>query len=491
MKISNYIFLSFLFIIFLFSITTYLNFRLSKAVDENAEYLSRSSKIIRNSGRFQRNMLNMVNGLRGYLLTKEKYFIDTYDSAVNGNISILNDLLITLTDSGQIKLLAGIKNLNDIWVDKYTEPLREAKSLASLSDSNLIIFNKLYKERFLSDGEKDIQAALQQKFRDLSNSEYDIREKRSLILVSSVRNTRQITLILTILSVLTGLVVVTFLIKRITKRISKMVNMADSIASGNYNVNMNDTGKDELSALAFSLNHMANELSKNISLLKTKNEELDQFAHIVSHDLKGPLRGIDNVISWIEEDHKHELTPKIDEYMQIIKGRILRMENLIHGILSYARTDKELMEKENVDVKALVDEVLQSLPLKPGLRVEVGELPLIYTERIPLIQVFSNLISNALKYNDKQSGLIRVYYKEHPGHYEFFVDDNGPGIAQNYHKKIFTIFQTLQERDSFESAGVGLAIVKKILDARKETIKLSSSEGRGSVFSFTWAKSKK
>lgn len=491
MKISNYIFLSFLFIIFLFSLTTYLNFRLSKAVDENAEYLSRSSKIIRNSGRFQRNMLNMVNGLRGYLLTKEKYFIDTYDSAVNENISILNDLLITLTDSGQIKLLAGIKNLNDIWVDKYTEPLREAKSLASLSDSNLIIFNKLYKERFLSGGEKDLQAALQQKFRDLSNSEYDIREKRSLILVSSVRNTRQISLVLTILSVLTGLVVVTFLIKRITKRISKMVNMADSIASGNYNVNMNDTGKDELSALAFSLNHMANELSKNISLLKTKNEELDQFAHIVSHDLKGPLRGIDNVISWIEEDHKHELTPKIDEYMQIIKGRILRMENLIHGILSYARTDKELMEKENVDVKALVDEVLQSLPLKPGLRVEVGELPLIYTERIPLIQVFSNLISNALKYNDKQSGLIRVYYKEHPGHYEFFVDDNGPGIAQNYHKKIFTIFQTLQERDSFESAGVGLAIVKKILDARKEIIKLSSSEGRGSVFSFTWAKSKK
>lgn len=491
MKISNYIFLSFLFIIFLFSITTYLNFRLSKAVDENAEYLSRSSKIIRNSGRFQRNMLNMVNGLRGYLLTKEKYFIDTYDSAVNENISILNDLLITLTDSGQIKLLAGIKNLNDIWVDKYTEPLREAKSLASLSDSNLIIFNKLYKERFLSGGEKDLQAALQQKFRDLSNSEYEIREKRSLILVASVRNTRQISLILTILSVLTGLVVVTFLIKRITKRISKMVNMADSIASGNYNVNMNDTGKDELNALAFSLNHMANELSKNISLLKTKNEELDQFAHIVSHDLKGPLRGIDNVISWIEEDHKHELTPKIDEYMQIIKGRIVRMENLIHGILSYARTDKELMEKENVDVKALVDEVLQSLPLKPGLRVEVGELPLIYTERIPLIQVFSNLISNALKYNDKQSGLIRVYYKEHPGHYEFFVDDNGPGIAENYHKKIFTIFQTLQERDSFESAGVGLAIVKKILDARKEIIKLSSSEGRGSVFSFTWAKSKK
>ncbi len=461
MKISNYIFFGFLFILLLFSINTFINFRLSQAVNENAGYLSSSANIIRHSGRFQRNVLNMVNGLRGYLLTNQNYFVNNYDSAAAENAEILADLSITLSDDGQLNLLKEIIVLNDKWLEEYAEPLRQAKSLASISDSNLIVFNKLYKESLASGHEKDIQELLHQKFRDLINFEYAKREQKISKLVSSVRNTRQISFVLTIVSVVTGLVVVTFLIRRISKRIFKMVRMADSIASGNYNVNMSDTGKDELSALAFSLNHMANELSKNISLLQSKNEELDQFAHIVSHDLKGPLRGIDNVVTWIEEDHKTEISPKVEEYLGIIKGRVVRAQNLIDGILSYARTDKELVEKENVDVTGLVQEVLQGLPPDPDVNIEIGVLPSVFTERIPLLQIFSNLINNAIKYNDKSPGVIKVYYQDYPSHYEFFVQDNGPGIAENYHKKIFVIFQTLQPRDSFESTGVGLAIVKK------------------------------
>lgn len=488
MKIANYIFIGFLSIIVLFSITTFINFQLSKAVDENAAYLSRSGSIIRNSGRFQRNILNMVNGLRGYLLTSEKYFIDTYDSAANENSKILNDLLITISDSAQIKLLQQIIALNEKWVDEYTEPLRQAKSLANVNDSNLVVFNKLYKERFSSGSEKKIQGMLQQKFRDLTNFEYDLREKRSLKLISAVSNTRRISLILTLLSIIAAFAIVNILVKRISRRISKMVKIANSIAQGNYGVVLKDPGNDELSALALSLNHMSQELSKNIALLERKNEELDQFAHIVSHDLKGPLRGIDNVITWIEEDHKDEITPNVNEYLGIIKGRVRRAHNLIEGILSYARTDKELWKKENVDVGVLVQEIFQSLPLTPLIKTEVAELPTFSTERIPLLQVFSNIISNAMRYNDKDSGLIKVYYKEYHIHYEFFVEDNGPGIAEVYHKKIFQIFQTLKERDTFESTGVGLAIVKKILDARKERIKLLSRVGEGSVFSFTWSK---
>ena len=146
------------------------------------------------------------------------------------------------------------------------------------------------------------------------------------------------------------------------------------------------------------------------------------------------------------------------------------------------------MEKENVDVNILVQEVVQGLPLNPAVKVDIDKLPSIFTERIPLLQVFSNLINNALKYSDKNPGIIRVYYKDNPGYYHFFVEDNGPGIAEIYHKKIFVIFQTLKDRDSFESTGVGLAIVKKILDARRERIELSSRIGEGSVFSFTWSK---
>ncbi len=104
------------------------------------------------------------------------------------------------------------------------------------------------------------------------------------------------------------------------------------------------------------------------------------------------------------------------------------------------------------------------------------------------MQVFSNLISNAIKYHNKPTGEIKIYSDEKADHHVFFVEDDGPGIEKTYHDKIFVIFQTLQERDSFESTGVGLAIVKKILDARKEQIMIKSEPGKGSVFSFTWSK---
>jgi light-regulated signal transduction histidine kinase (bacteriophytochrome) len=205
--------------------------------------------------------------------------------------------------------------------------------------------------------------------------------------------------------------------------------------------------------------------------------------------MKAPLRGIDNVVSWMEEDHATEMSPKIVEYMEIIKGRLMRAENLIHGILSYARIGKETQDKEEVDLNQLVDEVGESLMMKSGLKLIIyPKLPKFYTEKVPLLQIFSNLIGNAIKHHDKPNGFIKVYHKEFLQHYEFFVEDNGPGIGKNYHKKIFLIFQTLQERDSVESTGVGLAIVKKILDDRNQNIQISSDVGNGAIFSFTWPK---
>jgi light-regulated signal transduction histidine kinase (bacteriophytochrome) len=127
--------------------------------------------------------------------------------------------------------------------------------------------------------------------------------------------------------------------------------------------------------------------------------------------------------------------------------------------------------------------------VRPGLKIKVQKnLPEIYTDRIPLQQVLSNLISNAIKYHDKEKGWIKVYVKNTDEHYEFFVEDDGPGISKTYHEKIFAIFQTLQERDSFESTGVGLAIVKKILDDRKQKITVASETGNGCIFSFSWPK---
>jgi signal transduction histidine kinase len=488
MKIAYYIFLSFLLILLLFATTTFINFRLSGTINANTDYLSNSSEITRYSGRFQRNILNMVSGLRGYLLTGERSFIDAYDASNTENDSILAELTPLVTDTLQYQLLKEIKKLNDEWTEEYTDPLRKAKMLANVSDSNLQVFNKFYKEKFLTGDEKAIQAKLQQKFKEFSNLEYKLRLERKTALTELVNRTRRLSFWLTALSLVLAFVIVGFMVKKISKRIAGMTSMANAIAAGNYNVNIKDTGKDELSSLRYSLNHMADQLSKNISLLQKSNEELDQFAHIVSHDMKSPLRGISNVVSWIEEDHKQELSPKVDQYLHIIKERIVRAENLIEGILSYARIDKEDVEKETTDLNMLVYEVLENLPTGGNVQVEVSPLPIIYSEKFLLFQVFSNLIGNAIKYNDKEQGIVKVSCEEHLTEYEFFVEDNGIGIAPAYHKKIFVIFQTLSEKDGIAGTGVGLAIVKKILNAKKMNIRLTSLPGKGTIFSFNWPK---
>jgi signal transduction histidine kinase len=430
----------------------------------------------------------MVNGLRGYLLTGERSFVEAYDSANIENELILKEMEGLINDSAQIKMLRHIKDLNDQWTEEYTDPLKQAKMSASISRQHLNTFNKVYKEKFASGHERNIQTALQQQFKAFAASEYDLRDMRKQELAASVNNTRRLSLLLTSASIILGLSIITFVTLKISRRIRAMTDMANDIAGGNYDVTIKDVGKDELSDLGNALNHMSRELSRNITLLKRSNEELDQFAQIVSHDLKGPLRGISNVISWIEEDHKHELTPKVNEYMDLINGRVHRAENLIEGLLSYAKADKETIEKEDVTLNDLVKEVVDNLPDTGDVHVEIGDLPTIHAEKLWLFQIFSNLIGNAIKHNDKADPTVKVYFKEQSDHYEFFIEDNGNGIANHYHKRIFIIFQTLKDRDSFESTGVGLAIVKKIVDTKKQQINVVSSPGKGSVFSFTWSK---
>jgi signal transduction histidine kinase len=246
---------------------------------------------------------------------------------------------------------------------------------------------------------------------------------------------------------------------------------------------------DELTSLSVSLNRMAKTLSENILELEKRNAELDQFAYIVSHDLKAPLRGIQNVIDWIEEDLGSTLESKMKEFLAMIKGRLKRMEGLIEGILEFSRIGRGKRSIENVDLQQLFQEIIELLAPPPKFKIELpAKLSVIKTEKIALHQVICNLISNAIKYNDKDRGIISIEFQEEREQYRFCISDNGPGISPKYHKKIFGIFQTLVEKDAFESTGIGLSIVKKILDEAKSTIDVDSDVGKGASFSFTWPK---
>ncbi len=228
-------------------------------------------------------------------------------------------------------------------------------------------------------------------------------------------------------------------------------------------------------------------LERKNAQLEATNKELDQFAYVVSHDLKAPLRAIANLATWIEEDIAESITDDTRAQMKLLHGRVQRMEALINGVLAYSRVGRVAMEPEAVDTQQLVADIIDSMPVPEGFTVDVvTNMPTLQAASVPLGQVFANLISNAIKYRDRDDGKVAVSVEESGDFYRFTVADDGPGISPKYHKKIFEIFQTLAARDKVESTGVDLSLVKKIIHEQGGAISIESDEGRGAAFHFTW-----
>ena len=247
--------------------------------------------------------------------------------------------------------------------------------------------------------------------------------------------------------------------------------------------------EESLRLRAVELSWTAQTLAKTTSSLRKRNLELDQFAYVVSHDLKAPLRAIANLSSWIEEDISDSMTEDTLHQMNLLRGRVHRMEALIEGLLQYSRVGRIQVALETVKVEKLLAEIIDSLAPPSGFEVKVDPgMPTFVTERLPLQQVFANLISNAIKHNRGESGHVKISVKELNDFYEFFVTDNGPGIAPQYHDKVFVIFQTLEARDKVENTGIGLSLVKKIVEGEGGSVSLESAEGEGATFGFTWPK---
>lgn len=244
-----------------------------------------------------------------------------------------------------------------------------------------------------------------------------------------------------------------------------------------------------LRSRADELARLTTVLAQTTSNLEKRNAELDQFAYIVSHDLKAPLRAIANLAQWLEEDLADSLTEETRHQMSLLQGRVHRMEALINALLQYSRVGRFRTELELVDMEILLAEVIDSLAPPPEFTITVmPEMPTLWIERVPLEQVFANLIGNGIKHHHRKDGEIVISAQEHTDCYEFVVADNGPGIAPEFHEKVFVMFQTLEPRDKVESTGVGLAIVKKIIEDKGGTIVIESAPSQGATFRFTWPK---
>jgi PAS domain S-box-containing protein len=223
--------------------------------------------------------------------------------------------------------------------------------------------------------------------------------------------------------------------------------------------------------------------------LEERNRELDSFVYVVSHDLKAPLRAVSNLSQWIEEDLEGQLTADTQSQMKLLRSRVERMSATIDGLLDYARIGHSEDAIEPVAMARLLADVIDSVAPPPTFTIDLPtDAPTFSTKRLSLFQVLVNLVGNGIKHHYSEAGTIQIAIEERGNFYEFAIADDGSGIAPEHQERMFQIFQAVNPQSRSDSTGIGLAIVKKIIEVQGGTIRLESEIGHGTTFYFTWPK---
>ncbi|MFC6999309.1 sensor histidine kinase [Rufibacter roseus] len=489
MKLITKIHLAIGFILFTFCVVTIGYIKQTNEVKENVEDVLYTSDVIKESETAQKMILDMETGLRGYLLTGNRNFLSPFFNGQKGFARSF-DRLDSLTASvPQLNLLVQQVNKDvDVWLNSFARPLVRSKSSAPNSPRHKAHYDSLFAATAQIGSGKKIIDMSRQRFAQIQEVEEASRKRRLAEMNSSLLNTNDIAIGLTLFAIVTGIITANLLGNTIRKRFIKMNALANSIANGDYSASLKDYRHDEISTLTNSLNIMASKLKESFTHLTKVNQELDQFAYVVSHDLKAPLRAINNLAEWIAEDLETQ-DPDIIHNIKILRGRVQRMENLINGILDYSKVGRKNLPQVPFSVREVMQETIENLSPPASFVFSVPQdLPTIVGERTLFYQVCSNLFSNSVKYHHKTEGHIQIRCTELEDFYQFEVQDDGPGIPKEFHTKVFGIFQTMEARDVKESTGVGLAIVKKIIEEKGGSIWIDSERGEGSTFVFTWPK---
>jgi len=252
------------------------------------------------------------------------------------------------------------------------------------------------------------------------------------------------------------------------------------------------TAKKELVALRKAeeeLEKLNKDLGSAVRELSQANEELQEFAHITAHDLKTPLRAIGTLADWLSKDYADKFDEQGKEKVRLLVTRAVQMSALVDDILRYSRVGHDGMKKQRVDFNTVLSEVITGIDLPENIEITVeNELPVLMCERTQILQVFQNLLSNAVKYMDKPRGQIKIGCVEQDAFWKFSVTDNGPGIDKRHYERIFKLFQTLSPCDGIENTGIGLSIVKKVVEQNGGSVCVKSEVGKGSTFVFTLPK---
>lgn len=225
-----------------------------------------------------------------------------------------------------------------------------------------------------------------------------------------------------------------------------------------------------------------------VAELQRTNEELEKFAYVASHDLKAPLRAIANLANWVEEDiTDNNITEETTSHLKLLKNRICRMEKLLDDLLLYARVGGRDNTFEEVDILQLIQNITSMLPSEKFEIVAETNITHFFAERFALELVLRNLISNSIKHHNKKRGKIEITITDKDKYIEFVVTDDGPGIKPEQYKEAFEMFKTFKPRDEVEGSGMGLALVKKVVENQGYTVDILSTN-KGLSIRFNWKK---
>ena len=400
-------------------------------------------------------LINAETEVRGYAIAKQTNFLRPYQRAIANIPNSLQKLEDLKGNASQQQDLEEIDRLAQRELDLLARTIDRAKN-GTPPEVNTLLLTGEQTSADLVEAVDDFKTQHRQILTTHRQNLFELRDATNIALWSAA--------IVSLLSFLAALYLFSLLERELNDKQKTLRSRAEEFA------NLNQT------------------LALTNSTLAERNQELDRFSHLVSHDLKAPLRGIKNISQWIEEDLEDKLTADTQEHLHLQRERITRMENMIDGLLQYARVGKENTAEETVNVRQLLETIIDSLNPPPEFTIAVREgMPIITTQKLLLERVFSNLISNGIKHHPRLDGKITISVREREHFYEFTVADNGAGIPPSAQANIFNIFHTLNS-DNKQNTGVGLAIVKKIVEDRGGKITVESDLGKGATFRFQWIK---
>ncbi len=355
------------------------------------------------------------------------------------------------------------------------------RGLIAMADAQIALRNEHLAEQ---QTQRAIVTALSLGIDDLMSNAREAVAERSLGLDAATRSLSISLIICLFLAASITLIGNTIILEQqINRRMGRLNETVSAIADGNIDHPINIDGPDELGDIARAL-HV---FKQNAEELRRSNIDLERFAYVAAHDLRAPLRAVQDLTEWTLEDEENVLSEESRSYLSMMQNRTQRLDRLLIDLLDYARAGQEQQGLVDVDLEQLVEQVTQLLAPPPGFAVKfTGPVLTVRTYRTPLRQILINLISNAIKHHDRARGHITISASLENDRLAIQVTDDGPGIPVPYQDRIYELFQTLKPRDEVEGSGLGLAIIRKILDRYRCDLMLDSNPdlGRGATFSF-------